>query len=225
MESRFFAGKPREIFVYFTRDTALSALRATVQAYRSQDGSEEHPRKAAFPREKVPSHFELQKWVEQQIMFETGNDFRHLVQNFLLAYSEEGHGLPKVILSYSSKGKYRLTRVQHNFVEKVHKMHCFFRIWRTPSFYCRDPTNKLVTLPLSVQAELRSIAREALKSLEHDVFKLLDDCIAQQGPLKEPDRMAIWASMWQLMFMYRDLLVAFKKHLTRMRGIIDLNRK
>ena len=96
MDPRFFTGKQRDIAVYFSRDVNSSTLRATVQAYRSQDGTEENPRKAAFPREKVPSHHELQKWVESQIQRENGSDFKNLLQNFLLAYSEEGKGLPKV---------------------------------------------------------------------------------------------------------------------------------
>ncbi|KAF7562176.1 hypothetical protein G7046_g1963 [Stylonectria norvegica] len=202
LDPRFFTGKPREIAVFFSRDVNSSTLRAMVQAYRSQDGTEENPRKAAFAREKVPSHIELQRWVEAQIQREDSSDFKHSLQNFLLAYSEDGHGLPK-----------------HDLVSKVHKMNCFFRIWRTHSFWCRDPTNKLVNLPLSVQAELRLIARKALESLEHDVLKHLDDCLAQQGPLKPQEKMAIWASMWQLILMYRDLLAAFKIHISRIQGV------
>lgn len=97
-------------------------------------------------------------------------------------------------------------------------MNCFFKIWSTRSFWCRDPANKLVNLPLSVQAELRHIARKALESLEHDVLKQLDDCLAQQGPLRPQEKMAIWASMWQLILMYRDLLAALKVHISRIQG-------
>lgn len=78
-----------------------------------------------------------------------------------------------------------------------------------------DPTNKLATLPLSVQAELRLIARKALDSLEYDVLKQLDDCVTQQGTLKPEERMAIWACMWQLMLMYRDLTSSLKHHISR----------
>lgn len=100
-------------------------------------------------------------------------------------------------------------------------MNCFFRIWRTHSFSCLDPSNKLVTLPLSVQAEVRHIARKALESLEHDVFKQLDECVAHQGPPKTQEKLAIWASMWQLMLMYRDLLNAFKADISRMGPVHD----
>lgn len=97
---------------------------------------------------------------------------------------------------------------------KVHKMNCFFKIWKTSSFSCRDPSNKLVNLPPTVQAELRLIAHKALESLEYDVFKMLDDCCSQTG-IKSQERPAVWACMWQLMLMYRELLEAFKPVITR----------
>lgn len=95
-------------------------------------------------------------------------------------------------------------------------MNCFFRILKARSFWCLDPTNKLTTLPLSVQAQLRNIARRAIYSLEHDILKEMDDCIAQQGIPQPQERIAIWASMWQLILMYRDLLQGFKAHIGRL---------
>ncbi|KAH6898702.1 hypothetical protein B0T10DRAFT_117042 [Thelonectria olida] len=196
-EPRFFFGKSKDIGILMSSRDGSSALRATIQAYQSQDDTEESPRKAAFPREKVPSHRELQKWAEGQIQRESSSHFKHSLQNFLYAYADEGRGLPK-----------------HDLVSKVHKMNCFFRIWKTSSFSCRDPSNKLVNLPPTVQAELRLIARKALESLEYDVFKQLDDCCSQQG-IKSQERPAVWACMWQLMLMYRELLEAFKPVITR----------
>lgn len=112
---------------------------------------------------------------------------------------------------------YRANRVsQHDLVNKVHRMNCFFRIWKARSFWCLDPTNKLTTLPLSVQAQLRNIARRAIYSLEHDILKEMDECIAQQLPTKNQDRIAIWASMWLLILMYRELLQGFKTHIGRL---------
>lgn len=67
----------------------------------------------------------------------------------------------------------------------------------------------MANLPLSVQARLRSIARGALKSYEYKVLKALDECLGQHSQPKPSERMAIWASLWQLILMYRDLLKAF----------------
>lgn len=114
LDPRFFTGKAREISIFFSTDVKSSALRAIVQAYRSQDGTEENPRKAAFPRDRVPSYPELQRWAEEQIYCETSNDFKHLLQNFLLAYSSEGYGLPKVSVALDDPARQRLT--EHSMI-------------------------------------------------------------------------------------------------------------
>lgn len=94
-------------------------------------------------------------------------------------------------------------------------MSCFFRIWKTSSFWCRDPSNNIVGLPLSVQAHLRKIALKGLHYLEGDVLKELDEILTQQVSPKSDGRIAVWASMWQLILMYRDLIVAFRSFLDR----------
>jgi hypothetical protein len=87
-------------------------------------------------------------------------------------------------------------------------MACFFRIWSTAAFWCRDPSDKIVTLPISVQAELRNIALKGLHHLEGDILKELDDCVTPSGAPKPDDKLALWASMWQLIFIYRNLMRA-----------------
>lgn len=110
---------------------------------------------------------------------------------------------------------------QHALVSKVHRMTCFYRILSTSKFWCRDPANNIVALPLSVQAQLRNIARKGFRSLEHDTLKELDACLGQQGSLKTNEVMAMWASMWQLILMYREMLESFRGHLTHANGVVD----
>jgi hypothetical protein len=95
-------------------------------------------------------------------------------------------------------------------------MNCFFKIWKASAFRCRDPNSNIAVLPLSVQAQLRNIARHALVSLEHDILKELDDCVTQQGNPKPQERLAIWVSMWQLILMYREILLAFDSHVAHL---------
>ncbi|KAF5593720.1 hypothetical protein FPCIR_5151 [Fusarium pseudocircinatum] len=197
-EPRFPTAKPRDIVIFFTRDAESPFLRASVQAYHSQNGTDENPRNAAFERDRFPTYGELQRWVEAQIRRERSSRFEHMVQNFLLSYYEDGQGLPK-----------------HNLVSKVHTMNCFFRIWKAPRFTCCSSSNKLSQVPFTVQAELRRIAWNALVSHEHDILKLLEDCLAQQESLKAQEKMAVWASLWQLMIMYRDLVVAHDGYFAR----------
>jgi hypothetical protein len=65
---------------------------------------------------------------------------------------------------------------------------------------------------------LRNIAFKALDSIEHDVLKDLDECLTQQGPPKPDEKVAIWASMWQLILIYRDLIVAYHSHLGQLKN-------
>ncbi|RGP64044.1 hypothetical protein FSPOR_8210 [Fusarium sporotrichioides] len=197
-EPRFPTAKPKDILIYFTRDAESPYLRASVQAYHSKYGVDESPRNAAFERDRFPSYVELQRWVEAQIRRERSSRFEHVVQNFLLSYYEEGQGLPK-----------------HNLVSKVHTMNCFFRIWKAPRFTCCSSSNKISQVPFTVQAELRRIAWNALVSHEHDILKLLEDVLAQQDSLKAQEKMAVWASLWQLMLMYRDLIIAHDGYFSR----------
>lgn len=190
-------------------------MRVVVQTYAhsyEDANNPSHPSMVDFTRDEVPTYGKLQRWAEVQFESERNEGFQDAVQTFLLAYANEGHGLPKV------SGRVFSTRrdlhtdclVQHSLVSKVHQMSCFFRIWKTPYFYCRDPKNKITSLPLSAQARLRSIARSALHGLEHDVLKKLDDCLTQAGAPRDDERVAIWACLWQLMLMYRDLASANK---------------
>ncbi|KAF4123408.1 hypothetical protein GMORB2_6109 [Geosmithia morbida] len=195
---RVFTGKPKPISVFFSRETESPALSAYVQPYRWQDEDEDSQlEKAAFCRDYPPKHEELQKWVENRIQHERGSEFPQVLQRFLMAYSREGSGLPK-----------------HRLVQKVHQMSCFFRIWKTPSFWCRDPTGKIASLPISVQAQLRAIALRGISSVEHDVLKELDGLTTPSHQPGPDDKLAVWASMWQLILIYREMTAAARNCLS-----------
>ncbi|OAA73839.1 hypothetical protein ISF_00740 [Cordyceps fumosorosea ARSEF 2679] len=203
---RFHIGTPRKILLYLNKDSSSTPLKVTVQAYRQQEYANETAgvRLADFPRDEVPSHGQLQRWVEEEIKREHTTKFKYALQSFMLAYHQDGEGLPR-----------------HRLVSNVHKLNCFFRIWKTDAFWCHDPTNKFVSLPLSVQARLRSIARQGARSIEHDILKELDDILAQQGATKPDERLAIWASLWQLILIYRETLATFQKHMSRLAKVAD----
>ena len=94
-------------------------------------------------------------------------------------------------------------------------MACFFRIWKTPSFWCRDPSGKTTALPISVQAQLRTIVQRGIHSFEHDILKELDSLITPSHQPKPDDKLALWACLWQLMIIYRDLTAASEVWLAR----------
>lgn len=91
-------------------------------------------------------------------------------------------------------------------------MACFFRIWKTPSFWCRDPSGKVVALPISVQAQLRTIVYRGIHSMEYDILKELDMLVtsSNQPKVTTDQKLGLWACLWQLILTYRDLTATSK---------------
>lgn len=61
-------------------------------------------------------------------------------------------------------------------------------------------------LPYSVHEELRHIAKKAMESLERDILGELDACMTQSGAVKPYEKPLLWACLWQLIFVYGQLL-------------------
>lgn len=90
-------------------------------------------------------------------------------------------------------------------MKKTHELACFFRIWKTSTFWCEDPKRRMAALPLSVQAQIRHIARKAISRRERDIFSILDSLSSPSSQPKAEERMALWACLWQLIWVYRDI--------------------
>lgn len=91
-----------------------------------------------------------------------------------------------------------------------------FKIWMTQhsshsnGIYYRGHKSKGAAerLPYSVHEELRHIAKKAMESLERDILGELDACMTQSGAVKPYEKPLLWACLWQLMFVYRQLLTS-----------------
>lgn len=80
-----------------------------------------------------------------------------------------------------------------------------YRIWKSGTLYFGySQSPYLYRLPPVIQAELRQIVRKALESAERDVFKELDKFLKPAG-IPSKDRGPMWAGLWQLIFIFRDL--------------------
>jgi len=196
---QIFTGRPKPISIFFSK--ASPALKAYVQPYRWQDESEDRQlEKAAFTRDYPLSYEAIQDWVERdlEVRCQRQMDFPLAVHQFLMKYTCHGMGLPK-----------------HGLVANVHRMACFFRVWKTPSFCCQDSTNKDAVLPISVQAQLRTIVQRGLHSIEHNVLRELDSMITPMGQPRFHDKLPLWACLWQLILIYRELTAASRAWLSR----------
>lgn len=75
--------------------------------------------------------------------------------------------------------------------------------------FCRIPDSPHAhALPAMIGAELRQIVRKALESLERDILAQLDKFLKPSG-IPSKDRAPMWAGLWQLIFVLRDLTRTF----------------
>lgn len=94
-----------------------------------------------------------------------------------------------------------------------------FKIWMTQhsshsnGIYYRGHKHKGAAerLPYSVHEELRHIAKKAMESLERDILSELDACMTQSGVVESNEKPLLWACLWQLIFVYRQLLLSSRK--------------
>jgi hypothetical protein len=96
---------------------------------------------------------------------------------------------------------FRANHQQNEIVGSVCELKCWYRIWQQDTFYYIDSTvQTMKPIPLPVQAWLKCIARERMVSVHHDILKKLEVHI--QKPVQSPAKFWLWASLWQLMFIY-----------------------
>ncbi|KAK1513158.1 hypothetical protein CTAM01_00554 [Colletotrichum tamarilloi] len=137
----------------------------------------------------VPSYQDLVRWTEQMILPEDRDTFEGSIENFINMYSS-----PMRSSSYIRR-------------PQVHSMKCMYKICCQDDFiFIREDTGAVERLPLPAKAELRVIARMALEAAERDTLNALDNLKAAATRVPEQDLPALWATLWQLMFIYRDLL-------------------
>ncbi|KAI8256685.1 hypothetical protein K4K56_007532 [Colletotrichum sp. SAR 10_98] len=141
--------------------------------------------------------------------------FKALLQDYQLEWTErslspedfstfEG-GIECLIRAYIRSG-YARQRPQFSLLEKVHIFKSAYKICRAQTLFFVQPNGKGVEeLPLPAQAELRGVARAALESSERDILSELDKYL-KTPKISGQDKPAVWAALWQLMFVYRDLL-------------------
>ncbi|KZL76044.1 hypothetical protein CT0861_08348 [Colletotrichum tofieldiae] len=186
--------------VVFNRGQPDVKLSTVLQNYcrMSEDGQQTLYQGCVLAREYngVPSYDDLVRWGESMVFPEDKDTFEGLVELFIKDYSAPCR----------SRGSPAPKRPQMELLNDIHKMKVMYKICCEEGFgFIRENTSGVKPLPLLAKAELRAIARMALVSFEGNALRALDKYL---GPKKIPDHEvpAVWASLWQLLFIYRDLL-------------------
>ncbi|KAF6813646.1 hypothetical protein CSOJ01_04530 [Colletotrichum sojae] len=179
----------------FSSGKAHKPLKLTLQEYVS--GTEKTliiGREGLLPKDMV-------EWSEQMIDDNNRGSFEVAIEDFVMRYSQEPPG--------------ELKRPLTELLDKVHSLKAMCRIILRDEYTIVKSNGVTTSQPLAAgpKAELRSIACSTLKTVESDVLAKLDRCLgsgidADQGKLKtgQESRPALWATFWQLIFVYDDLL-------------------
>ncbi|KAK1993725.1 hypothetical protein LX36DRAFT_703321 [Colletotrichum falcatum] len=191
-------GRTHRGHVVFGRARHGARLTTALQNYRrmSADGRRPVCQGCVLARgNNVPSWDDLVRWGEGIASPEDGDTFEGLVELFVKDYSapcRSGGGSP--------------WRPKMDLLDDVHKMKVMYKICCEEDFgFIRDGADAAEPLPLLVKAEFRAIAREALEHFEGRALRTLDRYLAPKK-VPECEAPALWASLWQLLFVYRDLL-------------------
>ncbi|KAI5919240.1 hypothetical protein F4810DRAFT_724775 [Camillea tinctor] len=88
-----------------------------------------------------------------------------------------------------------------DIIEKVYQMRCWYRVWRQQKFFCQKYQGP-EEVPDSIRQGLRNIAKSRMKGLEPQILEFFEK---QERAAKSPQRLLIWASMMQMLLLYRDM--------------------
>ncbi|KAI3542671.1 hypothetical protein CABS03_00955 [Colletotrichum abscissum] len=182
--------------ILFEKDYSKASIPAALRNYYctapNHGGctfSRDHPNPAL-------SQEQLVKWAERQVLPEDHRTFEGGIESFIRLYSKPSQCSRYSVVSH---------RPQMQLLQKVHTFKSMYKVYRTPNFYFAPSDNSPITeLSFSAQAQMRGVAKSALEASERDILAELDKYLKNKMEIN--DRPAVWAALWQMMLIYRDLL-------------------
>jgi len=137
-----------------------------------------------------PSQETIRRWMEQQLLAESGNGFETVMDRFLFQ-----------MVSRAAAHKQPEAALLSNLLE----MRCLSRLWSCKQLYFRQqPGSQAFPFDLrfaSIQESLRLFAAQATSGLERKILPELDNFRA-----KKDTSVTKWLVLWQMMLIYRQSL-------------------
>ncbi|KXH66471.1 hypothetical protein CSAL01_09129 [Colletotrichum salicis] len=179
-------------------DSSRPGLKATLRNYTCSSSNHGGCTFTRNPENRALTQDGLVDWASQYVSSEDHRTFEGRIEYFIKQYAMPSHYNP-----YNTA-----QRPKTQLLQKVHKLNAMCKIYRSPTLYfIRSGENKISELPLPAQAEIRSIARSVIESSERDILADLDRYLKPtKSKMDNHERPAVWAALWQLIFIYRDLL-------------------
>ncbi|KAI3542667.1 hypothetical protein CABS03_00951 [Colletotrichum abscissum] len=193
-----FQGPVFEGQIFLEPDSSRPGLRATLRNFTCAALSCRGCTLTRNPENRAMSQDSLVDWASQYVSSEDHRTFEGRIEYFIKHYA-----MPSQYNPYNTA-----QRPKTELLQKVHTLNAMCRIYRSPELYfIRSGEIRLSELPLPAQAEIRGIARSVIESSERDILADLDRYLKPtKSKMDNHERPAVWAALWQLMFIYRDLL-------------------
>ncbi|KAG8675060.1 hypothetical protein FPOAC1_001037 [Fusarium poae] len=153
-----------------------------VESYRQESA------RYALPQLLPPSH--LVDWVERIIAHQETRciGFQQTVDSFILRYSQSKSLLP-----------------MHDFVRKVHKLNCLTKI-RLGLILCVEEGGDMTPPSCALHTQFGQISKAASQPIEKGVLLELEKLVFGTTGIGSDNSVALWASLWCLILMYRKLV-------------------
>ncbi|RGP63361.1 hypothetical protein FLONG3_9922 [Fusarium longipes] len=153
-----------------------------VESYRQESA------RYALPQLLPPSH--LVDWVERIIAHQETRciGFQQTVDSFILRYSQSKSPLP-----------------MHGFVRKVHKLNCLTKI-RLGLILCVEEGGDMTPPSCALHTQFGQISKAASQPIEKEVLLELEKLVFGSTGIGSDNSIALWASLWCLILMYRKLV-------------------
>ncbi|KAM5369890.1 hypothetical protein ACJZ2D_008791 [Fusarium nematophilum] len=132
-------------------------------------------------------------WVEKIVTHQETRciGFQQAVDAFIMRYSKSSTSLP-----------------MHGFVQKVHKLNCLTKI-RLGLILCVEEDGKMIPPSCALQTQFGQISKAASQPVEKEVLTELEKLVFSASGIGPDNAIALWASLWCLILMYRKLVRSY----------------
>ncbi|KAJ0145092.1 hypothetical protein HZ326_12180 [Fusarium oxysporum f. sp. albedinis] len=153
-----------------------------VESYRQESA------RYALPQLLPPS--QLIDWVERMIVHQDTRciGFQQTVDSFILRYSQSEASLPMCA-----------------FVRKVHRLNCLTKI-RLGLILCVEREGSMTPPSCALHTQFGQISKAASQPIEKEVLLELEKVVFGTVGIGPDNSIALWASLWCLILMYRKLV-------------------
>ncbi|KAK7420472.1 hypothetical protein QQZ08_010388 [Neonectria magnoliae] len=135
----------------------------------------------------------LVNWVENIVTYQDTRNigFQQAVDAFIMRYSKSSASLP-----------------MHNLVRNVHEFNCLTKI-RLGLVLCVDEHGNTTPPSCALQTQFGQISKAASQRIEKYVLGELEKIVFGASGIGPSNGIALWASLWCLILMYRKLVRSY----------------